>query len=137
MWWTIIFSLLIAAICYLKFEEKITDIFKNSNQIILRLIYEKYSQEQIFTFLIFIIVLCSITIISLIVKLFGRELSVHKLKFLNAELEIFEDVRDGTKQPTVAGTFSHETGRDLKPESRRHDQPTVNQFSYLFSCPSL
>lgn len=91
MWWTIIFSLLIAAICYLKFEEKITDIFKNSNQIILRLIYEKYSQEQIFTFLIFIIVLCSITIISLIVKLFGRELSVHKLKFLNAELEIFED----------------------------------------------
>ena len=46
-------------------------------------------------------------------------------------------VRDGTKQPTVAGTFSHEIGRDLKPESRRHDQPTVNQFSYLFSCPSL
>ena len=51
--------------------------------------------------------------------------------------EFPDHVRDGIKQPTVAGSMNQKRGRDLKPESRRHDQPIAIQFSYLFSCPSL
>lgn len=46
------------------------------------------------------------------------------------------DVRAGTKQPTVAGSMNQKMGRDLKPGSRQHDQPTAIQFT-IISSPSL
>lgn len=45
-------------------------------------------------------------------------------------------VRAGTKQPTVAGSMNQKMGRDLKPGSRQHDQPTAIQFT-IISSPSL
>lgn len=88
--WTILISMLAASICYLKFQEKISSILSNSGFKQANWIYGLLTPEQISQLCIVIIMLCSITCISLIVRLFGRELSIHKLKFLSAELEIFE-----------------------------------------------
>ena len=52
------------------------------------------------------------------------------------DMHSWEGVRAGTKQPTVAGSMNQKMGRDLKPGSRQHDQPTAIQFT-IISSPSL
>ena len=65
----------------------------------------------------------------------GAPLEILK-EYIRTQGEDYDGVRDGIKQPTVAGSMNQKRGRDLKPESRRHDQPTERQRSCLFPCSS-
>ena len=89
--WTMLISLLIASICYLKFEENLISVLKGTNYQPISWIYSQFTTQQISGIFICVVILCSIIIISQLVKLFGRKLSIHRLKFLNTELEIFDN----------------------------------------------
>ena len=78
---------------------------------------------------------------SIVKEIWGQMILIKKAKVICSILKSSADwtsknVRAGTKQPTVAGSMNQKMGRDLKPGSRQHDQPTAIQFT-IISSPSL